>query len=129
MSRNSWLNSFRYELPRKECIVRNATKIIALNEHDKGILLENGVEEGKIAVVPQGLSDGFISQLRDNAAMERTGCLKIGYVGRAAKIKGCHLLVEAMKQMPAEAELELHIYGCDESTEYVRFLHVLAGDD
>ena len=128
-SHNSWLNSFRYELPRKEYIVRNATKVIALNDKDRGIMLENGVAEDKIAVIPQGLSEALIPQLKENAVTPRVGNLKIGYVGRAAQIKGCHILVEAMKLMSVDALLELHVYGCDESTEYVQQLHKLAGDD
>ena len=127
--RNSWLNSFRYELPRKEYIVRNAAKVIAFNEHDKGILLENGLPDEKIAVIPQGLSDTMLPQLRENATTMRTGCLRVGYIGRATEIKGCHLLLDAMKLMPADAQMELHVYGCDESTQYVERLHQMAGGD
>ena len=129
LAQNSWLNSFRYELPWKEYIVRNATKIIALNEHDKDVMLENGIANDKIAVIPQGLSDTLISQLKENATTVRTGCLKIGYVGRVAKIKGCQLLVEAMKQIPAELQLELHIYGCKDISPFCQQLYQTAGDD
>ena len=92
-------------------------------------MLENRIAEGKIDIIPQGMSDTLLLQLKENALQERTGCLKIGYVGRVAKIKGCHLLVEAMKEISPAAELELHIYGCDESKPYVQMLHQLAGDD
>lgn len=128
-SKDSWLHSFRYELPKKEYVVRHATKVLVMNGHDKAIMQENGIDTARIAVVPQGVSNAQIPQFKANAATERTGCLKIGYIGRATEIKGCHFLVEAIKLIPKAYPLELHLYGCDEKTEYVRHLYQMAGED
>lgn len=79
-----------------------------------------------IEVVPQGLAESFIPICISNAQKARQGKLKIGYIGRACEIKGCHLLVAATASLPDNLDFELHIYGCNPKEKYYEYLLTLS---
>ncbi|HEY4109831.1 glycosyltransferase [Puia sp.] len=120
-------------------------RIVPLTAWYKKILVENGVPENKITVIPQalasaeasgpqaatagaqptaaGTSSAAPSALAASSAPEPPATvippLKIVYVGRIFPIKGVHLLIEAVKGYTRD-QVIVDIFGKEEDTDYCR---------
>jgi glycosyltransferase involved in cell wall biosynthesis len=92
-----------------------AQKIVVLSEWYKKVLQINNVPVEKLVFIKQGLS-GELHPLDQPAAI--TTPLKIVYVGRITKLKGLHLLIDAICRLP-EHTISLHIYGPETEDGYV----------
>ena len=77
----------------------SATRVLAITQALKDELVDRGVAEEKITVVPNAVdADRFTPQPRDaklEAALELQGKTVIGYVGSVLDYEGLRLLVEA----------------------------------
>ena len=91
-----------------------AEKIVVLAEWYKNILEKNQVPPEKIVCIKQGLTN-------ENAyipTVETTGPpLKVVFLGRISALKGLHLLIDAVNQLPAE-KIILTIYGQEAGDNY-----------
>ena len=101
-------------------------RVLAPTQLMRSILVGNGVQAEKITLCRYGIKLGHVSGLTRVA--ERS--LRIGFIGTLYEHKAPHLLVSAVRLLPADPPLELKIYGrLDEFPAYVERLKGLAGDD
>lgn len=63
------------------------------------------------------------------AEQQRSGPLRAVFIGRCTDIKGVHLLVDAVKLLPADAPLEVHFFGPYWDDDYGMQLKAKIGDD
>lgn len=79
----------------------------------KEMLLRNGVSPEKIVHIPQmGLPTMPISLQPDKTQKyPASGTLKLVFVGRCADVKGVHLLIEAVKKLPAHIPVKVSFFG------------------
>ncbi|MEO6731316.1 MAG: glycosyltransferase [Ferruginibacter sp.] len=92
-----------------------AAKIIVLSEWYKNILEKNGVPSAKLLYIRQGLAKEVPRHFNNSGISVP---LKIVFIGRITAIKGLHLLIRAMGQLPQE-KISLHIYGRETNDDYV----------
>lgn len=89
-------------------------KIIVLTEWYKNILEKNGLPSEKLSYIKQGLTSNVTTYL-DNTRLKYP--LKIVFLGRISKLKGLHLLINAITALPIN-KISLHIYGQETEQEY-----------
>ncbi len=97
------------------------------------VMRRNGVPDAKLSLCRHGLSDDVMRQSA-LARRERfvSPVLRVGYVGRFDPIKGVHVLVAAVKRLPASVPVQLKLHGraqSDEECRYLDKLKSLAGGD
>lgn len=98
-------------------ILRKQNEIVVLKTHpDKLVapsaaiaaaLLRNGVPADKVRVIAHGIPLPHRQQLLPGLGQRPVRLL---FVGRISRIKGLHVLLQALKGLPAE-QVELHIVG------------------
>jgi glycosyltransferase involved in cell wall biosynthesis len=88
-------------------------KIVVLSHWYAGVLETNGVTADKIYYCAQGLT----GDVPEREAKAPGLPLKLVFVGRISRYKGLHLLLEAMKDIPAD-KLQLDIYGQVRDDDY-----------
>lgn len=93
------------------------TRVVALCQWGREVMLRNGVPVERLNVVRHGLAGGG---RRGDVEMGRRGdgeILRVAFFGRLDQTKGLHVLVEALRLVP-ELKLELHCHLIrDESAE------------
>ena len=98
--------------------------IIAPNEFMKMFLVRYGVKPDLIVESAFGVE--VTSVKKNDSHAEHIGPLRVGFIGTLASHKGCHVLIEAFKDLAALGAT-LKIYGCSgEDKDYARSLQVLA---
>ena len=99
--------------------------IIAPNEFMKKFLVRYGVKPDLIAESAFGVD--VTSAEENDCRSSYVGPLRVGFIGTLAFHKGCHILVEAFKMLPASGAT-LKVYGCsEEDQDYARSLQLRAG--
>ncbi|MEP6951268.1 MAG: glycosyltransferase [Ginsengibacter sp.] len=95
----------------------NCHKLVALTHWYKNILIKNGIPENKISTITQGLpyyqNEPILQQPVFAKKVNEPGknkMLRLIFIGRISYIKGVHLLIEAMQNLPPE-NVSLDIYG------------------
>ena len=86
-----------------------ADKLVVLSRWQAETLERNGVSPDRIALCPQGV-DRYPTLPSARLRASRKAPLQIGFAGRYDEMKGLHVLVEAIKLVPAGA-VELHVWG------------------
>ncbi len=91
------------------------------------IYVQAGVDRQRMAFCRQG--QDFPDLSPDKLLKTSSSSLRLAYMGQIAQLKGIHVLLEAIKQLPS-APLKLTIYG-DETPfpAYTQRLHQIAGND
>lgn len=84
---------------------KGMTRIIALCEWGRQVMLRNGVKVEQLAVVRHGLA---VAQ-STTATAKTEGVVKLGFFGRLDPTKGLDVLVKAMKLVP-QLPVELHCH-------------------
>jgi PEP-CTERM/exosortase A-associated glycosyltransferase len=98
-------NSIRYRMVwRMELgILRRANLIVAISEGIRKVLIERGVEAGKIVIVPNGVdTQEFCPHQPDVALAARlriTDCFVMGFIGSLRRLEGIELLIEAFTEI------------------------------
>lgn len=106
--------------------VNTLKAIFSPNQWMTKMLVANGVKANLIRQSAFGIDVlGYENQSQVRTGMART----IGFVGSLAPHKGCHILIQAFKQLNI-ANLQLKIYGrLEDFPDYVAELKTLAADD
>lgn len=131
-----WANGPEYRLiARMEAeAAKNATHVITITEALKEVLVQRGVAESKITVVPNGVDS---SQFRPHARDQNlTRQLKIndrtviGYVGSVVDYEGLGLLIEATAKLARERDdFAVLIIGDGAETEKLKRMVDLTGTE
>lgn len=100
--------------------------LIVPNEFMKEFLVRHGVLHGLISQAAFGV-DVTAPDASEQRSKHRSA-LRIAFIGTLAPHKGCHVLIDAFKTLPA-VYATLKIYGRSEDfPDYARKLKLLAGD-
>ncbi len=99
-----WLVEKRMEGQR--ILLHESKQIIAPSKAMRELLIRNGVDEGKIILLPHG-----IKPLQKLPFEKKDGRkIRLGYLGSIGYAKGFHVLVDALKEINSE-KCELHVFG------------------
>lgn len=97
-----YFDSFREFYQSIDCVQTHATWVGKL-------LTDNDVHIDKLRYVEMGGYPGIMHEHR--RISDQTGPLKLVFIGRCVSIKGAHLLIDAVKQLPADAPIDIHFFG------------------
>lgn len=89
-------------------IVHHSDRIVAPSKWLADVLLRNRVPRHKIVLCRQGVDTSHVTGEATRRQIQR---LKIGFVGRYDPVKGLHVLIDAVRRMPPEINLEVHVWG------------------
>lgn len=109
-----------YDLLIGHNILKNASKVVALNEMEVGQYLEMGVDENQIEIVPNGINVSDFKNLPTKGIFKRKYGIKedekiILFLGRINKIKGIDLLISAFSDLIQKFQnVKLVIVGPDD---------------
>ncbi|HEY9632645.1 MAG TPA: glycosyltransferase [Coleofasciculaceae cyanobacterium] len=107
-----------------------ADRVVAVCQWLYDALVINGVPKEKLVLCRQGVSN--LNRKTTPHLKEQTGTLRVGFLGRWNKIKGIHILVEAVRRLPADVPIELVIHGLVQGEEAKVYQHEvlnIAGND
>ncbi len=91
------------------------------------MLRRHGLEARRIRHVPFGIDHAHIACVSAKGTEKH---LRIGFIGTLYHHKGAHVLLEAVRSLPAEMPLKVKIYGeLEQFPEYARTLRSIAGND
>ncbi|MEH1883900.1 glycosyltransferase [Nostoc sp.] len=108
-------------------------RIVAVCQWLYDALLLNGVAKEKLVLCRQGV-DSTYPKAKPNLkfSIQTSEPLRIGFLGRWDKIKGIHILVEAVCRLPLDVSVELVIHGLvqgDEGRAYQQQVLARAAND
>lgn len=90
-------------------IMRCADRVVAPSAWLVDVLRLNGVPPDKIVLCRQGIDSAHAVSTKPETPV--TGPLKVGFVGRYDPVKGLRVLIDAVKRIPSDLALELHVWG------------------
>jgi glycosyltransferase involved in cell wall biosynthesis len=95
--------------------LRSAERVVVVAGWLKEVLVRNGVKPEQIAISHHGLSESLYTVHREAASLRSSHRneqrLRVGFVGRFTEVKGAHVLINAVRSLPADVGVELHLYG------------------
>jgi glycosyltransferase involved in cell wall biosynthesis len=95
-----------------EEMVKYADRIVTLSQRLHDMLMLNGVPKEKLVICRTGVPDSYIETARQlKPKKQRTKSLRVVFLGRWNQNKGIHILVDAIKSLPAEVPIELTIHA------------------
>ncbi|MFC1684778.1 glycosyltransferase [Pseudomonadota bacterium] len=107
----------KYDKPKKKIIwaAENANALITVSAALKKVLLDMGIEDGKVAVLRNGVDLNLFKPSIDRGELRR----RLGFnkttllsVGNLVELKGHHLIIEALTGLP-DCELIIAGNGCE----------------
>lgn len=123
---------FAQNLARREPMINHAMtlarKVFVPAPSTLALFVRRGFSTDNFRVLPFGITDhGYKFRKRRAVGPRPT----FGFIGSLAPHKGCHVLIRAMRRLPADVPVHLKIYG-NVPSDQLRFaenLHSLAGKD
>ncbi|MGH3148272.1 MAG: glycosyltransferase, partial [Rubrobacter sp.] len=102
--------------------------ILAPTKLMRRMLTTNGIDPGLVTLSPYGMN---VSRFRGvEPPRNGSGRLRVGYIGTIHPQKGVHVLIEAFKSLPRDAEATLRLCGSlAHFPEYSREVYELARPD
>jgi glycosyltransferase involved in cell wall biosynthesis len=107
--------------------IEMADAIVILAEWSREVWLRNGAPKEKIHLIRTGGRSAYAP--KSGPMFPERKPLRIACVGRCTQIKGFHLLVEAVKQLPADVAIEVHFLGPYWDGDYGQRLAKRMADD
>lgn len=96
-------------------------KIAAPNRFMQNTLQRHGVAAERLALLPYGVAPGHTAPVVRSTPAPGAP-LRVGFVGTLAPHKGCHVLVQAFRNLP-EAQFQLSVYGSE--SDFPRYASAL----
>ena len=124
---------FRLDVNRRLQLLKGVDHLIVQVNWARDALIRNGVSPERISVSPPCVYRGF-SYVADQQETQKpqNRPLLLGFLGRLKPYKGADLLISAVKTLPAELPIEVHIHGIirsdDDRREYQRLVALAHGD-
>ena len=104
MHRLDWTWSFR----REQASLRRVPRIIVTSEATRKFLLKQGIANGKIKLIYQGIDT---NRFRPRSKPLPISPLEVGFVGRLEKRKGIDFIWKVMERIGPDAEIRFHFKG------------------
>jgi glycosyltransferase involved in cell wall biosynthesis len=112
-----WIRQWRV----RRFIRRYRPTLAAISESTRRTFQRAGFPAELLVTRPWGIDDS-VFRGRRTAAPDTNGVPRIGYLGSLRPHKGCHVLLEAFKRLPGQAEL--HFFGSGDE----RYISALRDD-
>lgn len=136
VSAQPWWPEKKYA-PLVRALVRRPERLTArMNEVDRilvptafmqQVMVRYGIEEHRIRRIGYGID---LSPFEHLPARRSAGRLRLSFIGSLTEHKGAHVLVKALRALPADLPVDVSLYGrLDEAPEYVERLRRGAGGD
>ena len=112
-------------------VLAEADRVVALCAWGRDLLLRNGVPPAKIVLARHGLPDTPLSEPAEVSDAPARSPIRLIVLGRLDPTKGVHVLLRAVRRIPAAA-LTLDIYGIvpgAREAAYLASLRALAAGD
>jgi glycosyltransferase involved in cell wall biosynthesis len=90
-------------------IMRHADRLVAPSAWLVDVLLKNGAAADAVVLCRQGVD--LRRATTATRSTTRSSVLRVGFLGRYDPVKGLHVLIEAVKRLPREVTLEVHVWG------------------
>jgi glycosyltransferase involved in cell wall biosynthesis len=101
--------------------MNSAAHVIVVAGWLKEVLVRNDIPAGHITVNRHGLSENMRTSQQEAGRRRRPRTeeepLRVGFVGRFTEVKGPHVLVEAVRRLPDDVDVEAHLYGMTQSEQ------------
>ncbi|MEX2030831.1 MAG: glycosyltransferase [Anaerolineales bacterium] len=135
-SARPWWPEKKYA-PLVQALVRRPERLTArMNEVDRilvstafmqQVMVRYGIEDHRIRRIGYGIDLSPFEHLPAKRSADR---LRLGFVGSLTEHKGAHVLVDALRALPAEFPVDVSLYGrLDEVPGYVEVLRRRAAGD
>lgn len=106
---------------RLQSWVGRAEHVVVVAGWLKEVLERNGIPGDHVTVSRHGLPEDMRAAQRKAAEQRQPRDadrpLRIGFVGRFTKVKGPHVLVEALRGLPEDVGVGVHLYGVTQSEQ------------
>lgn len=106
------LVSLRHRTAR--ALLAEADGVVAVSEWVRDLLLRNGVDPAKVVLSRQGL--GTVSPAPAKTERPAGAPLRVIFLGRLSRVKGVHILLEALRRAP-DLAVALDVYGIVQDEE------------
>ncbi|WP_162899551.1 glycosyltransferase [Salinibacter ruber] len=111
---------------RLQSWMESAEHVVVVAGWLKEVLERNDISGTHVTVSRHGLSNGMRATQRKAAEhrkpREASQPLQVGFVGRFTEVKGPHVLVEAVRRLPEDVAVEVHLYGMAQSEQDQQYL-------
>lgn len=101
-----------------QCVAKDSDLVIAPSQRIADAMIANGLEKGKVRVLPHGIPLPFSRPPQPEIV---DGKIRFFFVGRICYIKGLHVLLDALGEV-ADSRIEMHIIGGAGNKEEERYL-------
>ncbi len=123
----NWIKALANRRPHLLDRMNKLDRVLAPSHIMLDMLKRNGMNPDRLIYLPYGID------LRHLPRITRRGqepTLRIGFIGTLYEHKGCHVVIQAIRSLPADLPIELVVYGkLEEFPAYTEKLRNLAGDD
>lgn len=110
--------------------INTLDKVLAPTRLTRDLLVANGVDPKLVEVSRYGVGTSGAVTRRAPRGADPPRPFRFGFIGTLGPHKGCDLLVEAFRMLPAGSDATLTVYGSPEGFEpYFERLERLAGGD
>lgn len=112
-------------------MAKYADRIVVMSQWVGEALVINGIPREKLFLLKHGIADSFakVFNQRKIKPKQPGETLRIGFLGRWDKTKGIHIIVEAIKNLPAQVPIELVIHGVKQDENYKKQVINLIDND
>jgi glycosyltransferase involved in cell wall biosynthesis len=111
---------------RLQSWMESAEHVVVVAGWLKEVLERNDIPGEHVTVSRHGLSEDMRATQREAAEhrepREASQPLQVGFVGRFTEVKGPHVLVEAVRRLPEDVAVEVHLYGMAQSKQDQQYL-------
>jgi glycosyltransferase involved in cell wall biosynthesis len=122
---DNFLDAALNRAPRLKEAVKLVDVVIAPTLFLLEMFRKNGFDTSRFRLINFGINTALLK----DAVKTPSSTFRFAFVGTLSHHKGCHVLIEALRQIPGD-RLELQIYGSEEQfPEYARPLRKAAGGD
>lgn len=96
---------------KQQELVALAARLVVLNEWAARIFIANGAPAHQVAINRLGVSHPGLTRTAETGRNPTRAPIDVGYVGRLHEVKGLHVLAEAMRRIPGDVPLRVHVAG------------------
>lgn len=113
---------------RRETIAQRlpfVRRIFVASNHARKMLEGAGVKDTKFRVLPFGIKNyGYVRRVRERTDKK----LVLGFIGSFLRHKGLHVLLDAVRLLPADIDVLIKVYGKSPvgESDYVKDIHARA---